>query len=697
MPIQPLILAHHKSPGDIAVLTALVRDLALTHADKYSLAVDSGCKDIWRHNPYLVPLAEQKKKFGVKTLKMTYGHGIREQKHETVHFLNYFHRDFERKTKTRVPLTLPYPDIHLTREEKDAPIIDGRYWIVLSGGKSDATVKVWETKKFQEVAYQLRGLGLHVVQCGDTAQGHWHPPLDGAVNLVGKTNLRDFIRLIHHADGIICGVTGGMHIAAALQRPCVVLGGGREAWWWEAYVRENAGLGGRDIARKLIVPHRYLHTIGLLDCCFHHGCWKNKIDPKTKDPLVCLRPVHTPAQLVPKCMDLITPQHVMDSVMTYYTDKTLPPITPVGDFVPATGPTLLTSNRAAVVNNGANKGKTLVLPPVVKGKLEGKLNTVKSVRVPGKTVVASTEPATTTTHDTSAINHPTIGGKVTICILFYGGDEHHEMHRKCLQAILTTVPREYRDIRVGSNAVGPKTLGLLTQFVNDGTITKHYLNPTNRYKYPVMRDMFHDPECPIETNWVIWFDDDSIADKDPNWLHHLATTIVRCYPKNAHLYGVLFSYALNATQKQLFASRPWYSGRPWRNKAFKPAPNGTHAVFPAGGFWAISREAIQKANVPDLGTGLTNNGGDWQIGEQVYQAGFESQRFNDGKQFVRTSAYPRRGKTTLTPGFAPLPPAEGNSKPLPPPALLPPPPAPPKKPLVIASTRRTPLPALPDF
>lgn len=328
------ILAHHRSPGDIVCLTALARDIHLCHPGEFEIDVHTTVKPLWDNNPHLTRLWNHDAKNPIlepntKLISCQYGLGIREQKHETIHFCAYFHRDFRRQTGVETSLQLPYGDIHLSDAEKTVPPVLGRYWLVLSGGKSDFTIKVWHTNDFQTVTDRLGDLGLGVVQTGATANGHWHPQLRGShvLNLVGWGGIREFIRQIYHADGVICGVTAAQHIAAALHKPCVVIAGGREAWYWEAYTRENAGLGGLEVARKQPVPHRFLHTIGRLDCCSHAGCWKNKVVqlPNSKDRSTCKRPVMTPEMPVAECMQMISPNMVVDAVLSYYYDGTITP------------------------------------------------------------------------------------------------------------------------------------------------------------------------------------------------------------------------------------------------------------------------------------------------------------------------------------------------------------------------------------
>ena len=69
----------------------------------------------------------------------------------------------------------------------------GRFWVIMAGGKYDFTAKWWDPARYQQVVDHFRGK-LLFVQCGEA--GHWHPKLDGVLNLVGKTDTRQFIRLI---------------------------------------------------------------------------------------------------------------------------------------------------------------------------------------------------------------------------------------------------------------------------------------------------------------------------------------------------------------------------------------------------------------------------------------------------------------------------------------------------------------------
>ena len=74
----------------------------------------------------------------------------------------------------------------------------------------------WDVERCQAVVDHFRGR-IQFVQCGEAGKGHVHPPLEGVINLVGRTDLRQIVRLIYHAQGIVCPVTFFMHAAAAIE------------------------------------------------------------------------------------------------------------------------------------------------------------------------------------------------------------------------------------------------------------------------------------------------------------------------------------------------------------------------------------------------------------------------------------------------------------------------------------------------
>ncbi len=313
--MRNLLLKSSQSPGDILMLTAAVRDLHRAHPGRFRTDVRTTAADIWENNPYLTPLAEGAA--SVETIEMHYPL-IHHSNQRPYHFLHGFSQYLEERLGLRIPPTEFCGDLHLSPAERQSPPpcaelgIPQRFWILVAGGKFDFTAKWWNPASFQGVVDRLRGC-VHFVQCGE--QGHWHPRLRGVTDLVGKTSLREFIRLMYHADGVLAPVTFAMHLAAAVpckpgrpkRRAAVIVAGGREPTHWEAYPH-----------------HQFLHVLGALPCCAEGGCWKSRCqpvgdgDPKDRHGL-CQRPVQvTPELRIPKCMDMITVDDVVRRIELYF-------------------------------------------------------------------------------------------------------------------------------------------------------------------------------------------------------------------------------------------------------------------------------------------------------------------------------------------------------------------------------------------
>ena len=313
--VQRLILRSFQSPGDIVMLTAAVRDLHLAHPGQYQTDVRTSAPDLWENNPRLSSLKD--KDSGVRVLDMHYPL-IHQSNHRPYHFIHGYPQYLEQQLGVNIPVTKFAGDVHLSAEEKSLPCpgveqgVPERFWILMAGGKYDFTAKWWNPASFQAVVDHFQGR-ITFVQCGEAR--HWHPPLRGVVNLVGQTKLREFVRLMYHAEGVLCPVTLAMHLAAAVEtkpgrpkhRACVVVAGGREPAQWEAYPH-----------------HQYLSNNGMFACCQEGGCWKSRCQPvgdgdaKDRQEL-CLQPVQiTPDLRIAQCLEMITPEDVIRRIEMYY-------------------------------------------------------------------------------------------------------------------------------------------------------------------------------------------------------------------------------------------------------------------------------------------------------------------------------------------------------------------------------------------
>lgn len=649
------VIQNRWALGDTVCLSAFVRDLNLTYPGQYRLSMSGHYANVfWYNNPYVTPLNPR---LNAPVLKFDYRPGMKESgRGVRKHFLTWFHRDFEQRTGVRVPVLKPKGDIHLNAEEKVAKV-PGRYWVVVAGGKLDMTAKIWHTDRFQEVVDRLAYYGVRCVQAGAVFNRHVHPTLKNCYQYVGATNNeRDFFSLIYNAEGVICGITAAMHIAACFDKPCVVLAGGREEPWWEAYTNHYGNFG--PDAEPVAVPHKFLHTVGLLDCCKDRGCWKARTVPiepsdltnREKRDRLCLHPVKL-TQPVPKCLDMITVDHVVEAVMEHYEDGTLPPIgEPKGNYRP---PTKEEAAAAIAVHRTVapkmpHPNPPIVVPPEVMAEVLtwGNLPVppeaprLRPMPIPGELKTVPGE-----THHYKLLEHPVIGGKVTICVLGWG--DNLPLIERCLGKIMETVPKARRDVRVALNQPSKASLDYVAGFGKDD-VTKIYLDRGERRKYPAMREMFYDPECPITTKYVVWFDDDSFP-VDKLWLPKLAEVVIPNHKEGSRLFGIkmyhdLSMYAKNGHRpEQWFKQAPWWRGVDLRLKGREQVgPNGSCVDFVAGWFWACAYDAIVAAGIPDVR--LNHNGGDITIGAQVHQAGFRIKMFNEGKKYVFTPPKEQGGR-----------------------------------------------------
>ncbi|MGA2233189.1 MAG: glycosyltransferase family 9 protein, partial [Tepidisphaeraceae bacterium] len=99
-----------------------------------------------------------------------------------------------------------------------------KYAVVIPG--TNWATKRWPAEKFGQLVAPLKQrLGLDTVICGGPDDLAAAKEIGGAINLVGRTTLRQTIALLERADLVVANDSGPMHIASALGRPLVALFG----------------------------------------------------------------------------------------------------------------------------------------------------------------------------------------------------------------------------------------------------------------------------------------------------------------------------------------------------------------------------------------------------------------------------------------------------------------------------------------
>jgi ADP-heptose:LPS heptosyltransferase len=289
--MQKLILSNPLAPGDILMSTSAFRDLQKAYPGEYLTDVrcPSGCEQIFANSPYIARIDDADP--DARKIRLDYSE-IHRSGWSGRPFAYAHTIDLAKNIGREIPHTTLKPDIFFSQDELlwPSPVTvetgyDGKYWIINAGIKNDYTLKYYPY--YQKVVDLLKDK-ITFVQVGQLE--HDHPSLEGVIDMRGKTDLRQLFRLSQKAEGAICAVSLQMVVMMALEKPCVVVAGGREGVRWQ-----------------LFPGHRYLYTNGALECCKYDGCWKSK-----KKECVKLR------NDIPLCMDLITPETIASSVMLYY-------------------------------------------------------------------------------------------------------------------------------------------------------------------------------------------------------------------------------------------------------------------------------------------------------------------------------------------------------------------------------------------
>jgi len=130
------------------------------------------------------------------------------------------------------PVTLR-PYLHLSDDEREVGRIAPRQIALHSSGQSAYSAmrnKEWIPGRMQQVVDALRG-DFSFVQLGSLED----PKLEGCVDLRGRTTVRESAAVIASSQLFLGQVGFLMHLARAVDRPSVIIYGGREKPWQSGY------------------------------------------------------------------------------------------------------------------------------------------------------------------------------------------------------------------------------------------------------------------------------------------------------------------------------------------------------------------------------------------------------------------------------------------------------------------------------
>jgi len=294
---RKVILRNGQSPGDLIVWTNAIGDLAKSYPN-YKIGIECPAMEIFENSPYITQLDKNDPE--VEVFNIEYQE-IHVSGWNGLHFADSWRHDMEKKLGIPIKKTGIKPDLWISDEEKGwwnqihcEFGWDGPYWIANFGRKPDNELKQYPYPQEVVDLFNKRFKGkVKLVQIGH--QDHIHPELKGVLNLVGKTNLRQLIRLAFCSQGSVGPISLQFTLSAAFEQPAVVIAAGKEGPRWHEF--------------NWI---RWLTTVGELECCRCDGCWKGG------DNGECLNLVDTEQGKIPKCFEMIKPYQIVDAIFSYY-------------------------------------------------------------------------------------------------------------------------------------------------------------------------------------------------------------------------------------------------------------------------------------------------------------------------------------------------------------------------------------------
>jgi heptosyltransferase I len=209
--------------------------------EKFDLAIDF---EQWFRNTAIVAFLAAKVSVGFKTPKQ-FKHYLfdvsvshKKGRHEVLCFC-----DLVKTVGVEVEDKSLFLKIDKTAEEKIKNLLksfgieEKKFVIIHPGCGIHGYYRQWDVEKYAEVAEYIYSKGYQVVITGSKDDIQIANKLQKLIpfktlNLAGKTNLQEIINLINLSKFIICGNTGVLHIAAALNIPTIVIHGPTDPNKW---------------------------------------------------------------------------------------------------------------------------------------------------------------------------------------------------------------------------------------------------------------------------------------------------------------------------------------------------------------------------------------------------------------------------------------------------------------------------------
>jgi hypothetical protein len=170
------------------------------------------------------------------------------------------------------------------------------------------------------------------------------------------------------------------------------------------------------------------------------------------------------------------------------------------------------------------------------------------------------------------------------------------------------------------NECSAKTKQFVRSLVQQNLVLEEniYDSDENIKKYPMMRRIFHSEDNPIDTDYVMWFDDDSYI-KEPTFLADVRTALApNTEGRTPDMLGACYTIRVAGSQQNWIKDQSWYDNKPI-SQSMK---------FATGGWWTLSTETMRKFNYPY--PELLHRGGDVMLGALMQQQSLWLRNFRKG-------------------------------------------------------------------
>ena len=213
--------------GDVLISTSFLKDFEQQRPDdklffQFKLQAMEKYYSVFDNNPYFHLYDEKTDKID-KEIHFGWGEQINlseltmASSSSTQKYIDVLYDEFNRRSGLDIKCTQRKVDLYFSEEEKNIKYSwqdSSKKMCIVNCGYNYfyGNAKNWGWEKFQYVIDALKDK-LQFVQVGMRKNGYFQRPLNGVVDLVDKTSIRDLATLTYHSDFVLTHDTSTYHFA----------------------------------------------------------------------------------------------------------------------------------------------------------------------------------------------------------------------------------------------------------------------------------------------------------------------------------------------------------------------------------------------------------------------------------------------------------------------------------------------------